>query len=121
MAKSVCMLVRHAPYGMIHAAEAVRHINGAVANGFNTTAVFVDDGVYVLKTQQQEAETGFTNLGNALADALKKLEPKANMLVHRQSAVRRGLSEEDLLPGVQWIDDAQLADIMIDNANLMLF
>jgi len=121
MAKSVCMLVRHAPYGMIHAAEAVRHINGAVANGFDTTAVFVDDGVYVLKSQQKEAETGFTNLGNALADALAKMEPKANILVHRYSAARRGLSEEDILPGVRWIDDSELAEIMTDSANLMLF
>ncbi len=121
MAKSVCMMVRHAPYGMIHAAEAVRHINGAVANGFDTTAVFIDDGVYVLKTQQNEAQTGFTNLGNALADALAKAEPKANILVHRSSAGLRGLSEEDILPGVKWIDDAELADIITDTANLMLF
>lgn len=121
MAKSVCILVRRAPYGMIHAAEAVRHINGAVANGFDTTAVFIADGVYVLKTKQKEAETGFTNLGNALADALAKPEPRAHILVHRFSAGMRGLSEEDILPGVKWIDDAELAEIMADTANLMLF
>ena len=121
MAKSVCMMVRHAPYGKIQAAEAVRHINGAVANGFDTTAVFIADGVYVLKTQQDETETGFTSLGKALADVLAKTEPKAKILVHRSSAGMRGLSEEDILPGVKWIDDAELADIMTDTANLMLF
>lgn len=121
MAKSVCIMVRHAPYGMIHAAEAVRHINGAVANGFDTTAVFIADGVYGVKTQQDETETGFTNLGKALTDALAKMEPKANIMVHRFSAGMRGLSEEDILPGVKWIDDAELADIMADTANLMLF
>ena len=121
MAKSVCIMVRHAPYGTIHAAEAVRHINGAVANGFNTTAVFVDDGVYVLKTHQKEAETGFTNLEKALSDALAKTEPKVDILVHRLSAGTRGLRHEDILPGVKWIDDAELADLMTDTANLMLF
>ncbi|MDI6879093.1 MAG: DsrE family protein [Desulfitobacteriaceae bacterium] len=121
MAKSVCILVRHAPYGMTHAAEAVRHINGAVANGFATTAIFVDDGVYVLKNQQDVAATGFTNLGNALADASAKMEPKASILVHRFSAGMRGLGEEDILPGVQWVDDAELAELLTDTTNLMLF
>lgn len=121
MAKSVCIMVRHAPYGTIHVAEAVRHINGAVANGFDTTAVFVDDGVYALKTKQKETETGFTNLGNALADVLAKMEPKASILVHQFSAGKRGLSEKDLLPGIKWIDDAELADITADSASLMLF
>ncbi|MHB1652572.1 MAG: DsrE family protein [Desulfitobacteriaceae bacterium] len=121
MARSVCILVRHAPYGMIHAAEAVRHINGAVANGMETTAIFIDDGVYVLKTNQNEVTTSFTNLGKALADALAKSEPKANILVHRYSAGIRGLDEGDILPGVQWIDDAELADVLTNNANLMLF
>lgn len=121
MAKSVCILVRRAPYGVIQAAEAIRHINGAVANGFAATAVFADDGVYVLKTGQDAVGTSFTSLGGALNDALAKPEPRAKILVHRSSAEARGLSEEDLLSGVEWINDTELAALMTEVPNVMLF
>lgn len=121
MAKSVCMVIRHAPYGVIQAAEAIRHINGAVANGFATSAVFTDDGVYVLKTGQVSEETPFTNLGDALRTALNKPEPRAALYVHQSSAEKRGLTEVDLLPGVQWINDHELASLLTESANVMLF
>lgn len=121
MAKSVCILVRRAPYGVIQAAEAVRHINGAVGNGFTTTAVFADDGVYVLKAKQDAVDTTFTNLGGALKDTLAKPEPRAQILVHRSSAELRGLNEDDLLSGVTWINDGELAALMAETPNVMLF
>lgn len=31
MSDSICMIIRRAPYGTIQAAEAVRYINGAIA------------------------------------------------------------------------------------------
>lgn len=121
MSKSVCMVIRHAPYGVIQAAEAVRHINGAVANGFVTTAIFTDNGVYVLKADQESENTPFTNLGDALSNALNKPEPRAAFYVHQASAEKRGLTEVDILPGVQWINDQDLAKLLTDSANVMLF
>lgn len=121
MAKSVCILVRRAPYGVIQAAEAVRHINGAVANGFAATAVFADDGVYALKTGQDVGNSSFTSLGGALTDTLAKPEPRARILVHRSSAEARGLHDDDLLPGVTWISDSELAELMAETSNVMLF
>lgn len=121
MAQSVCILVRRAPYGVIQAAEAIRHINGAAANGFAATAVFADDGVYVLKTNQDVGSSGFTSLSGALTDTLAKPEPRARILVHRSSAEARGLSHDDLLPGVTWISDGELAELMAETPNVMLF
>ncbi|GAB6171902.1 hypothetical protein JCM15765_13800 [Paradesulfitobacterium aromaticivorans] len=121
MAKSVCILVRRAPYGVIQAAEAVRHINGAVANGFAATAVFADDGIYVLKVGQDAGNTSFTSLGGALNDTLAKPEPRAQILVHRTSAEARGLGEDDLISGVTWISDSELAELMAETPNVMLF
>ncbi len=121
MAKSVCILVRRSPYGVIQAAEAVRHINGALGNDFAMTAVFADDGVYSLKAGQEVGGTGFTNLGAALTDTIAKGDPRAKFAVHRPSAEARGLKEVDLLPGVTWINDAELAAMLVDTANVMLF
>ena len=121
MAKSVCIMVRRAPYGVIQAAEAVRHINGAVANGFVTTAVFVDDGVYVLKAEQNAQGTTFTDLGAAISDTLAKPEPRAQILAHRTSAALRGLSDDDLISGVTWISDSELAELIAATPNVMLF
>ena len=121
MAKSVCILVRRAPYGVIQAAEAVRHINGAVTNGFDTTAVFADDGIYVLKTGQDARGTSFTSLSGALNDTLAKPEPQAKILVHRSSAEARGLSDNDLISGVTWISDSELAALIAETPNVMTF
>ena len=53
MSDSICMIIREAPYGTIQAAEAARHINGAIAGGLKTTVVLIEDGVYLAKEDQQ--------------------------------------------------------------------
>jgi hypothetical protein len=39
--KTVCILLRHPPYASLAAAEAVRHLNGALANGHRPVALLI--------------------------------------------------------------------------------
>ena len=61
MENSLCILLRHPPYGQIHAAEAIRHM-GARLEGIETSLVLVDDGVYVARDEQNTGGTNWTPL-----------------------------------------------------------
>ena len=67
---TLCILVHRPPYGRIHAAEAIRHLNGASAYGLKVTAILLGDGVYLAKRSQAPGTTGWTDLSSALHDSL---------------------------------------------------
>ena len=77
----LCILVRTAPYSKINAAEAVRHINGAVANNVKTSVVFVDDGVYCLKDNQEMGDSGFTSISAAVGGRLLNIRTKCSRYI----------------------------------------
>ncbi|MGI9861950.1 DsrE family protein [Moorella naiadis] len=120
MAKSAVILIRHSPYGLTQAAEGLRHLLGALSNGFQTIGVLVDDGVYVAKSGQQGPEAGFTSLAATLAQGLKQAGG-ARILVEKESLATRGLESSDLIPGLEIIAAAELADLLREAPNLMIF
>ena len=75
MNKSLCILVRRAPYGTIHAAEAFRHLAGALNSGLKVTAILVDDGIYIAKDNQETRTSGWTSLSESLSSFLKSNSP----------------------------------------------
>lgn len=123
----LCILVRTAPYSKINAAEAVRHINGAVANDVKTSVVFVDDGVYCLKDNQEMGESGFTSISVALKEiisAAKKLKDKADALkifAHNGSLKECGIGADKMLSGFEAVDDKGLAKVVGSAKTLMIF
>lgn len=121
----LCIVIRRAPYGTLAAAEGVRHLIGATDAGMSVCAVLVDDGVYVAKQDQDPHDTGWTSLSGALA---RTLGPRAvdssaqpRVYLHRASAETRGLDALDLIPGVESIDDAHLADLLTSADALLIF
>ncbi len=44
---SLTILIRRSPYGQIHAAKAIRHMDGALGDGIQTNVLLVDDGGYL--------------------------------------------------------------------------
>lgn len=121
MDRSICVLISQAPYGTVHAAEGVRHVNGALAQGFQATMLLVDDGVWVARPGQQPGETGFTSLSDAVVSALAAGGPVPRVAVHRPSLEARGLTPADLIPGVELVDDADVAQIITDTQFLLRF
>lgn len=84
MAKRFLVVLRHAPYGRLDAAEAVRHLNGAVANDLEAAALLLDDGIYLARTGQMPA-AGWRELSAAHTPALRP----STVVVFRSAAGAR--------------------------------
>lgn len=120
MQPSICVMITQSPYGTVPAAEAVRHVNGALSEGFRVVTLLVDDGVWVAHAGQNPGQTGFTSLSDALVSSLQR-ESAPEVLVHRQSAEERGLTPADMIAGVGLVDDAGLGQIITSAQFLLRF
>ena len=118
MAKTVCVVLRKPPYGSLDAAEAIRHLQGALANGLCPVGLLLDDGVYLAKAGQQ-ASGGWTDLSAALADLMRQTagDPggetrQAGVYAHEPSLRARGLTLSDLVPGIRPVPDSDAAALL---------
>lgn len=113
MGDQLCILVHRPPYGGIHAAEAVRHLNGATAHGMEATAILMGDGVYLARAGQVPGTTGWTPLSPALEDALEGADTGSpRLLVDKESLRERRLSAESLVPGAAVVDEIAIAQVI---------
>jgi len=117
MAKRFLIVLRHAPYGRLDAAEAVRHLNGAAAEGLDTALLLQGDGVYLTKASQAPAP-GWTDLSAALAQALRTAEEaqrergRVEVYVAAGDLASRGLGQGDLVSGCQLADESVAAELL---------
>lgn len=118
MAQSIGIILRRAPYGAIHAAEAIRHTIGAVTE-IKATIILMGDGVYAAQENQRAEGTGWTSLSEALKQALAlsqavrgKTDRGIAVYAYQGALADRGLAAEGLVPGVQVIGDAELARLV---------
>lgn len=116
MADSLCLIIRKAPFGTLHAAEGIRLANGKIAHGGGLTIVLVDDGVYVAKKCQRAEESGWTSL----SDEVARLAKRARICVHTGSLKSAGISAESLVDGIAQIDDQELANIIVDSDSTII-
>jgi tRNA 2-thiouridine synthesizing protein D len=121
----LCIAIRSAPYGTLSAAEGVRHLLGMTDAGLTAWAVLMDDGVYVAKRGQDPRDSGWTNLSGALQQALGRRPAgpsgPVRVYVHGPSAQIRALDPSDLIPGVELVDDSQLATLLASSDALLVF
>jgi sulfur relay (sulfurtransferase) DsrF/TusC family protein len=116
---SLAILIRRPPYGQIHAAEAIRHLGGALGEALQTNVLLVDDGVYVARAGQDASNTGFTSLVEPLAKSIAK---GARVYMHVPSAQARGLlNDPQMLPGVDCIDDDGFARLLSASETVMVY
>ncbi len=117
MSTQFLVVLRHVPYGRLDAAEAVRHLSGAAANGLTPSALLLDDGVYLAKAGQVVGP-GWSDLAAALQQVLHGGEAGAEqwshvaVYAHAQALQARGLAQADLVPGCQIADDATVAELV---------
>lgn len=128
MAKSVLILLRSSPYGSINASEALRHLNGGVANLMPTAGLFMEDGVYVLRRGQTSGGSGIESLEEKLAMALKFTTTmpdgstnRARLCAHGPSLEARGLAPGALAPGIQVVDDGEAARLLSAAGAVLIF
>lgn len=110
----VVALIQKAPYSALEPAEGLRHLGGLEVLGFDQGAgVFVDEGVYTLR-KGQSVPDGLTSLEDA---AVKLLASGVKLYAERSSLSERHLEQENLIEGVQIVDDISE---LVNSAGLFL-
>jgi sulfur relay (sulfurtransferase) DsrF/TusC family protein len=114
---SLLVILRKPPYGVINAAEAVRHAGGASGFDYKATLYLIDSGVYTAKKNQETGESGFTGIG----ESLELLSEEMEIYACQNSLKECGLKEDDLIEGVR-IDDGKVLEQAIKDAqSVMIF
>ncbi|MBI5408020.1 MAG: DsrE family protein [Nitrospirae bacterium] len=114
---NLLVILRKPPYGVINAAEAVRHAGGAGGFDYKVILYLIDSGVYTAKKNQDAGNTGFTGLG----ESLELLSEEMEIYVNKDSLTEYNLKEEDLIEGVK-IDSVGILKQSISAAqSIMIF
>jgi len=101
---------RRPPYGTIYALECLEVVLIAAAFDQDVSMVFVDDGVYQLKKDQDTTAIGMKNFSRTYR-ALDDYDVE-KIYVEKESLEKRGLSEEDLIIPVEVVTTENLREIM---------
>lgn len=109
MAKRLCVLIRRAPHGSIHAFEAWRHARGGMESGFSVDVLLDDDGVYLAACRPADAGE-WTELARAFGNMLRQGEPSSvHIAAGAEALALRGIRSGDLLDGVEIVGRGELA------------
>jgi len=92
---------RRAPHGSIYALESLETVLIGAAFDQDVSMLFIDDGVYQLKKDQQPDCLEFKNFSKTYR-ALEMYDVE-KLFVERESLSERGMSEADLLVDVEVI------------------
>ena len=122
MTDTVCLIIRKAPYGKINAAEAVRHVNGALASGLEPLVILMGDGVYLGRDNQQAAKAGWTSLSDALSQVpTAKGGERARFYAHQESLADRGIEPHDLMKQFKVVSSQEMAGFVASCPRVLLF
>ena len=103
---------RKAPYGTIYALENLEVVLIAAAFDQDVSVVFVDDGVYQLKNNQNTDAIGMKNFSKTYR-ALDDYDVE-KIYVEKESLEARGLTEDDLIIPVEVLAAKDLREVMAE-------
>ena len=101
---------RKAPHGTIYALECLEVVLISAAFDQDVSVVFIDDGVYQLKKNQDTTAIGMKNFSKTYR-ALDDYDVE-KIYVELESLEARGLAAEDLIIPVEVVAADKLRDIM---------
>jgi tRNA 2-thiouridine synthesizing protein C len=110
---------RRAPYGTIYALESLEVVLIAAAFEQDVSLVFMDDGVYQIKKDQNTDAIGVKNFSPTYR-ALEGSDVE-KLYVEKESLRSRGLTTDDLIVPVQLVDKDQLAQLMEEQEVILSF
>ena len=108
--KKFAYVNRRAPYGSIYALEALEVVLIGAAFDQDVSVIFMDDGVYQIKKDQDTSGVEMKNFSPAYR-ALEMYDVE-KLYVEKESLEARGLSEEDLVVDVEILSTDELREIM---------
>jgi tRNA 2-thiouridine synthesizing protein C len=101
---------RRAPYGTIFALECLEVVLISAAFEQDVSLVFMDDGVFQLKKNQDTTGIGMKNFSNTYR-ALDDYEVE-KIYVEKESLDARGLTSDDLIIPVEVVSSAVMREMM---------
>jgi len=110
---------RTAPYGTIYALEALEVVLIGAAFEQDVSMVFIDDGVYQLKKDQDTDGIEMKNFSKTYR-ALEMYDVE-KLYVDKQSLEERGLTEDDLLVDVEIKTTDELTALMEEQDVVLSF
>lgn len=110
---------RRAPHGSIYALESLETVLIGAAFDQDVSMLFIDDGVYQLKKDQQPDGLEFKNFSKTYR-ALEMYDVE-KLFVEKESLQERGLSVDDLLVDIEVVDRAAVNDLISSQDVVMSF
>jgi len=101
---------RRAPYGTIFALECLEVVLISAAFEQDVSLIFLDDGVFQLKKNQDTTGIGMKNFSNTYR-ALDDYEVE-KIYVEKESLEARGLTSDDLIIPVEVLSSEEMREIM---------
>ncbi|NTV07968.1 MAG: sulfurtransferase complex subunit TusC [Chlorobium limicola] len=103
-------VMRHAPHGTIYTYEGLEMILIMAAYEQDLSVVFIGDGIYSLKKNQDTAGIGIKGFAKTFM-ALDGYDVE-KLYVDRISLEERGLSEDDLVVDVEVVESSRIGELM---------
>ncbi len=101
---------RRAPYGTIFALECLEVVLISAAFEQDVSLIFLDDGVFQLKKNQDTTGIGMKNFSNTYR-ALDDYEVE-KIYVEKESLEARGLTSDDLIIPVEVLSSEEMREMM---------
>jgi len=101
---------RRAPYGTIFALECLEVVLISAAFEQDVSLIFLDDGVFRLKKNQDTTGIGMKNFSNTYR-ALDDYEVE-KIYVEKESLEARGLTSDDLIIPVEILSSEEMREIV---------
>lgn len=108
--RTVLHVMRHAPHGTVYTYEGLEMILMMAAFELDLTVVFIGDGVYALKKEQDTGGIGIKGYAKTFG-ALRDYDVE-KLFVDRVSLEQRGLSPDDLVIGAQVLESREIGKLM---------
>lgn len=117
--KKFLYINRRAPHGTIYAQEALETVLIGAAFEQDVTLIFIDDGVFQLKKNQNTSEINTKNFSKTYA-ALGMYDVE-KLYVEKQSLDQRGLTQEDLSVDVKVISSDEIKKLINSSEVILNF
>jgi len=101
---------RKAPYGTVYALEGLEVVLITAAFDQDVSMVFVDDGVFQIKKDQETSGINMKNFSPTYR-ALEGYEVE-KVYAEKESLEARGMAQEDLVIPVEILTSSEIADLM---------
>ena len=110
--RSVCLIIRHPPYGREDAYAGLRTMLVSIKHGLRTTVVVLDAGVWNLVSGQRASAIDMPSNEDSIYEIL---DTGGRILTDQSSLDAHGLGPRDIIEGVEVLPGPELAEAILSH------